>query len=190
MKSRISQQDNQTPHPKPLAISFPEIALIIGYFLAVWLIPTSWLDTAPGAVAFAIASKVNPYLSEYSIAFAADPQYFIHCHVLATWMISPLLLLIILRRNGGIRGYDLMYMKSLNDRSPVQLCFAYLFGLFAWLAMLWLVDFPLVRAERGVWVNPIGVCFFALITGAMISVFCTVWFLFKAMFSIRKGESK
>lgn len=190
MKSRTAAENAEQPPPKTRAISIPEIALVIAYFLAVWLIPTSWLDTAVGAVAFAIAGKVNPYLSEYSIAFAADPQYFIHCHVLATWMISPVLLLMILRKNGGIRGYERIYVKSLNDRSPVQLCFAYLFGLFVWLAMLWLVDYPLVRAERGVWVNPIGVCFFALITGAMISILSTVWFLFKALFVIWKGEGK
>ena len=74
MKARMVQQNAQKPSPNPRAISIPEIALVVGYFLAVWLIPTSWLDTAVGAMAFAIASKINPYLSEYSIAFAAEPQ--------------------------------------------------------------------------------------------------------------------
>lgn len=190
MKPRAVQDKEQIPASKPLAISFPEIALVFGYFLAVWLIPTSWLDTAIGAIAFAIASKVNPYLSEYSIAFAADPQYFIHCHVLATLIASPLLALIILRKNGGVLGYTHVFIKSLENHSATTIIMAYTFGLVSWLTMLWLVDYPLVKAERGVWINPVGVSLFALISGGMLSILSTSTFFLKALIATWKGGLK
>lgn len=48
-----------------------------------------------------MASTINLSLSEFSIAFADEPQYFIHCHVLAAWLFPPLLPCLIIRRNGG-----------------------------------------------------------------------------------------
>ena len=158
MKARISRQDDQTPHPKPLAILFPEIALIVGYFVAVWLIPTSWLDTAIGAMAFAIASKINPYLSEYSIAFAADPQYFIHCHVLATWLFPPLLPYLIVRRNGGRVRYAIIW-RQIGERFGgwlLHLTFSIILFGSLYFSMLWLVDYPLTRGERAIWVSTVA----------------------------------
>lgn len=158
MKERLSRQNDRTPHSGPLAISFPEIALIIGYFLTVWLIPTSWLDTAAGAMAFAIASKINPYLSEYSIAFAADPQYFIHCHVLATWFFPTLLPYLIIRRNGGRVRYAKTWRelgKRFGGWLPHAIISICLFGSI-YFGMLWLVDYPLIRGERAIWVSAIA----------------------------------
>lgn len=190
MKARMIQQNAQKPSPNPRAISIPEIALVGGYFLAVWLIPTSWLDTAVGVMAFAIASKINPYLSEYSIAFAADPYYFIHCHVLATSIASPILLLIILRKNGGALRYTHVFIKSLENNSAATILIAYMFGLGSWLTMLWLADYPLEKAERGVWINPAGVATFALISGGMLSILSTSIFFLNALITIWKGKLK
>jgi hypothetical protein len=158
MKAPISRQDDQTQPPNPLAISISEIALIIGYFLAVWLIPTKWLDTAFGAIAFAIASKINPYLSGYSIAFAADPQYFIHCHVLATWLFPTLLPYLIIRRNGGRVRYAKTWRelsKRFGGWLPHAMFLACLFG-FVYFSMFWLVDYPLTRGERAIWVSAVA----------------------------------
>lgn len=158
MKAHISRQDEQKPPPKPLAISFPEIALIVGYFLAVWLIPTSWLDTAVGAMAFAIASKINPYLSEYSIAFSADPQYFIHCHVLATWLLPTLLPYLIIKRNGGRVAFSLIYRQKAEQFGGWLAYFGlsvFFFGLL-YFSMVWLVDYPLTRGERAIWLSGIA----------------------------------
>jgi hypothetical protein len=158
MKERLSRQNDRTPHPIPLAISFPEIALIIGYFLAVWLIPTSWLDTAVGAIAFAIAGKINPYLSEYSIAFAADPQYFIHCHVLATWLFPTLLPFLIIKRNGGRMAFSLGYRQKIDQfggRLVYLMLSVFLFGLL-YFSMVWLVDYPLTGGERAIWISAIA----------------------------------
>jgi hypothetical protein len=158
MKESLSQHNDRTPHSSPLAISFPEIALIIGYFLTVWLMPTSWLDTAVGVMAFAIASKINPYLSEYSIAFAADPQYFIHCHVLATWFFPTLLPYLIIRRNGGRVRYAKTWRelgKRFGGWLPHAIFLICLFG-FLYFSMLWLVDYPLTRGERAIWVSAIA----------------------------------
>lgn len=158
MKSRTSAENAERPSPKPWAISIPEIVLMVSYFLAVWLIPTSWLDTAVGAVAFAIASKINPYLSEYSIAFAADPQYFIHCHVLATWFFPTLLPYLIIRRNGGRVRYAKTWRelgKRFGGGLPHAIFSICLFG-FLYFSMLWLVDYPLTRGERAIWVSAIA----------------------------------
>jgi hypothetical protein len=177
VKARTSRQDDQTPHPKPLAISFPEIALIIGYFLAVWLIPTSWLDTAIGAMAFAIASTVNPYLSEYSIAFSADPQYFIHCHVLATLLFPTLLPYLIIKRNGGRARYAGTW-RGLRERFGGwlrHLMFsALLFGSL-YFGMLWLVDYPLTRGEWAVWIG--GVAPSALMLSGTLGIGVTVIYM-------------
>lgn len=177
MKAHISRQDEQKPQPKPLAISFPEIALIIGYFLAVWLIPTSWLDTAVGAMAFAIASKINPYLSEYSIAFSADPQYFIHCHVLATWLLPTLLPYLIIRRNGGRTRYASCW-RNLRERFGgwvPHLMFSILVFGPVYFGMLWLVDYPIKGAEHAIWIS--GVAPSALMLQGTLGISATVIYM-------------
>ncbi|MCX7628523.1 MAG: hypothetical protein N2Z69_08970 [Methylophilaceae bacterium] len=158
MTKPASKQDEQKPRLNPLAISLPEIALVVGYFLAVWLIPTTWLDTAVGAMAFAIASKINPYLSEYSIAFAADPQYFIHCHVLATWLFPALLPILIIKRNGG-RVFYSSYWHQRNERFGgwlPHLILSAFFYCLAYLGMFWLVDYPLRAGERAIWISGVA----------------------------------
>lgn len=158
MKAYISRQDDQTLHPKSPAISLPEITLIIGYFLAVWLIPTSWLDTAVGAIAFALAGKINPYLSEYSIAFSAAPQYFIHCHVLSAWLFPTLLPILIIKRNGGCKEFSQGYRQKIDQFGGCLVYFivsVFLFGLL-YFSMLWLVDYPLTGGERAIWVSAIA----------------------------------
>ncbi len=189
MKSRTSAENVERPSPKPWAISIPEIVLMVSYFLAVWLIPTSWLDTAVGAVAFSIASKVNPYLSEYSIAFAEDPQYFIHCHVLATSMLAPSLFGFVVFRNGGFRSYEALFMKSVLKQTLIVKWALYLFLFVLLKGMLWMVDYPLVLAERGVWVNAFGVAIYAFAVAALLSaMWYGIYFLIKSTLTIvRKG---
>jgi len=177
MKSRTSAENTERPSPKPWAISIPEIVLIVSYFLAVWLIPTSWLDTAVGAMAFAIASKINPYLSEYSIAFAADPQYFIHCHVLAAWLLPTLLPLLIIKRNGGRACYAKTW-RGLSDKFGgwvLHLIFSALIFALPYFAMLWLVDYPLTRGERAIWISAIAPS--ALILQGTLGIGATVIYM-------------
>lgn len=177
MKARMVQQNAQKPSPNPRAISIPEIALVVGYFLAVWLIPTSWLDTAVGAMAFAIASKINPYLSEYSIAFAAEPQYFIHCHVLATWLFPSLLPCLIIRRNGGRIRYS-TYWHQRNEQFGgwlLHLMLSICFYGAAYFGMLWLVDYPLTGGEWAVWLG--GVAPSALMMSGVLGLGVTQFYM-------------
>lgn len=67
-------------------ISLSEIVLFIFRFLAIRLMSLSWLDSTSGAMALAVAAKIDPYLSTYSIAFAEQSAYFIHCQMLATML--------------------------------------------------------------------------------------------------------
>lgn len=177
MKSRTAAENAEQPPPKPRAISIPEIALVVAYFLAVWLIPTSWLDTAVGAIAFAITSKVNPYLSEYSIAFADDPQYFIHCHVLATWMIVPGVYPLMLRRNGGAAAYAKVIQGKLETFGGVTIYIiaASVFFGALYFGMLQLVDYPLTRGEWAIWIG--GVSYSALMLSAILSLWGGVVFM-------------
>lgn len=189
MKTRIPQQDDQKP--KPLAISFLEIVLILGYFLAVWLIPTSWLDTGIGAIAFAISRKINPYLSEYSIAFSAEPQYFIHCQVLATWLFPTLLPYLIIRRNGGRDRYAKIWCE-LHERwggwVPHVLFSALLFGLL-YFSMVWLVDYPLKRGEWAIWIG--GISLSALMIQGTLGIGVTVIYMsIYSALSNRRGKNE
>lgn len=137
----------------------------------VWMLPYSWLETGVGAISFAVASKVNPYLSEYSIAFAEDPQYFIHCHVLATWMLVPLAWLLIVNRNGGFAATKAMFEDHAKSNGLLPMLLAIFFLITLPMIMLWDVHFPLSRTERGVWVNEISVCIFSFMNGWLGSVF-------------------
>lgn len=182
MKSRISAENAERP-PKSLAISISEIALIAAYFLAVWLIPTSWLDTAIGAMAFAIAGTINPYLSPYSIAFAADPQYFIHCHVLATWLFPPLLPYLIVRRYGGRVPYS-SYWRQRNDQLGgwiSHLLISLLGYAFAYLGMYWLVDYPLTNAEWAIWVGSVALSAFVLLGAFSIGLVQIYMIMYSAL---------
>ncbi len=172
-----TEKSATAPADAPLAISIAEIVLLACYFLAVWLIPVAWLDSAPGAVAFALASKINPYLSEYSIAFARKPQYFIHCHVLATWIIAPGLYPLIVRRNGGARIYAVVIRKKLEQFGGVTIyiVLASMFFAVLYFAMLFLVDFPLTRGEWAIWGGG-GVAYSALMFSGILSLWAgSLW---------------
>ncbi|MBT3068006.1 hypothetical protein [Rhodoferax sp. U11-2br] len=187
----MKPRDAQISSTNPLAISIPEVALILGYFFAVWLIPTSWLNTAMGAIAFAIASKINPYLSDFSIAFAADPQYFVHCHVLATWLFPTLLPYLVITRNGGRARYANTW-RELHEKwggwVPHSLFSALIFGLM-YFSMVWLVDYPLRRGERAIWIG--GVAPSALVIQCTLGIGITVIYMsIYSALSNRRGNNE
>ena len=166
------------------------IALLPCYFLAVAIIPERWLDTEVGALAFFIASKVNPFLSEYSIAFADNPRYFIHCHVLATWMLTFTFGPLLISSYGGIDRTMSHFIKVAQERTVW-----FLWSVPALVAMLYVtfllmdVNYPLGRAARGVWVS---VTFFAFLhAGAQSLAFYALFFAvpltWKHIFA-KKGE--
>jgi hypothetical protein len=180
MRRRI-EKSATAPKKTPLAISIPEILLFCLYFLAVWMIPVNWLDSGFGAIAFEIARKINPYLSEYSIAFARDPKYFIHCHVLASWIITPAFFPLIIRNNGGARVYSEMFKERLESFGGLSyyLVFACIgFGIL-YFGMLLMVDFPLSRSERAYWVS--GISYTALMMSGMLSAW--IGFIFMALYT-------
>jgi hypothetical protein len=158
MKAHSFLKTSPTQQSKFFGISFSELALVAFYFLAVWLIPTSWLDSAAGELVFAAVSKFNPYLSEYSISFSADPAYFIHCHVLATFFFSIAFPILIIKKNSGQETFIAGYRKKMDQFGG---WFVYLilsiavFGLMGF-SMIWLVDYPLTRGERAIWISSIA----------------------------------
>lgn len=182
MKARTPEKSEQAPQPNALAISFPMIALIASYFLAVWLIPTSWLDSGIGSIAFALANKINPYLSEYSIAFAAEPQYFIHCHVLATWLLASFFPYLEIRRNGG-RSVHAEHFHRLFERFGgwfYYLIFNCIFLIPLYFGMYWMVDYPLDGpGERGVWIGTVSL--YAMLQGGMLGA--TIYLCYMIFYS-------
>jgi hypothetical protein len=190
MRRRI-EKPATAPKKAPLAISIPEILLFCLYFLAVWMIPVNWLDSGFGAIAFSIARKINPYLSEYSIAFARNPKYFIHCHVLASWIIAPAFFPLIIRRNGGVRVYSEMFKERLESFGGLSyyLVFACIgFGIL-YFSMLLMVDFPLTRGEWAYWVG--GISYTALMISGMFSLW--IGCIFMALYTqllVNNGKLK
>jgi hypothetical protein len=175
----------------PLAISIPEILLILFYFLTVWMIPVNWLDSGFGAIAFAIARKINPYLSEYSIAFARDPKYFMHCHVLASWIITPAFFPLIIRRNRGLRAYSEMFKERIESFGGLSyyLVFACLLIGILYFSMLLMVDFPLTRGEWAFWVG--GISYTALMLSGILSLW--IGCIFMALYTqllVNNGKRK
>ncbi|MDB5772533.1 MAG: hypothetical protein JWM42_2907 [Burkholderia sp.] len=172
--------------------SLAEILLIATYFIAVIVIPEKWVETAVGKMAFAAAACVNPYLSGYSTAFAEDTRYFIHCHVLATWILTPALMWFAIRRNGGFRAYEKLFMKSVSELSLAGMWLLYLVFVLALVAMLWMVDYPLTRSELSIWVRPFGVCSSAFLFASLLSICCYgLYFTLKATFiQIFRGPQK
>lgn len=186
-----STKNSATPTPPPLAISIPEILLFASYFLAVWLVPVEWIDSLPGVIAHGIASKINPYLSEYSTAFAADPKYFVHCHVLATWMIAPFVYPLIIRRNGGLKAYANVVQKDMEKYGgagiyvPVYfICFGALY-----FGMLQFVDYPLTRGEWAIWVG--GVSYSAFMLLGVLSLWVgTICMAMYTHWNFQKGDDR
>lgn len=100
--------------PDPLGISLGEILLIILFAISVWLIPVSWLNTSIGKIALIIPSKINPLLYDTSISLAKNKEYFIHCHVVAFWILVPWLPFFIVGRQKNIVLYaDYFKRRSL-----------------------------------------------------------------------------
>lgn len=128
------------------------IALFPCYFLVVAILPERWLDTAIGAIAFAIASKLNPFLSEYSIAFAYNPRYFIHCHVLATWMLTFTIGPLFVSAYGGVDRTKSHFREVARKRTVWFLWAVPVFVSMLYVTFLWMgPTYPLGRAARGVW---------------------------------------
>jgi uncharacterized integral membrane protein len=192
MKQSRSAARQDSEMKKSSRISFAEIAFVVGYFILVFVIPSGWIDSAVGEIAFTVASKVNPYLSEYSIAFSQHPQYFIHCHVLATWLLAPTLFGFVISRNGGLRAYEDLFMQSVSQQSLLGKWLLYLFILAMVNGMLWIVDYPLSGAERAIWEYPFGVSFYAFAVGGLLSALgYGFYFLLKATFvEAFKGTKK
>jgi hypothetical protein len=190
--NRHTEKPATAPAAHALAISIPEVVLVACYFLAVSLIPVAWLDSAPGAVAFALAGKINPYLSDYSIAFARKPDYFIHCHVLATWMIAPGIYPLIVRRNGGARAYAGVIRQTLEKFGGVTayIVLASMFFAVLYFAMIFLVDFPLTRAEWAIWGSG-GVAYSAFMYAAVLSLWAgSLWMAVYAHRSASRAEAR
>ncbi|MBT3068005.1 hypothetical protein [Rhodoferax sp. U11-2br] len=191
-RKTVDLQHGELPHkPKPPIISFWEILLCASYFLAVWLIPTSWLDSGIGSVAFALASKVNPYLSEYSIAFAAEPQYFIHCHVLATWLLPSFSPYLEIRRNGG-RSVHAEHFHRQFERFGgwfYYLAFNCIFLIPLYFGMYWMVDYPLDGpGEKGVWIGMVSL--YAMLQGGMLgaTIYLCYMIFYSAFFARRQSD--
>jgi len=161
-------KDSQAP-----LISFSEIGLFLSYLLVIWLIPLRWLDSAIGAMAFAVAGKVNPYLSTYSIAFAESPAYFVHCQLLATLFFIPWGFVLIVKRNGGIDKWQKILIDHIGERSSL---FFYWLKLSAFLVpmiygMLWLVSYPFGSAAYAMWVSKIGIPISSFLLTYLISLY-------------------
>lgn len=187
MRSQHPHEYSKPPTPKPPAISLGEILLIAGYFLAVWLIPVSWLETRLGSVMFAVARLINPYLSPQSVAFADDPMYFIHCHVLATWMILPGLPYSTIRKYGGREQLSLVFRKSFErvGGAGMHLLICIVFFGLGHFSMLLLVDYPLTGSERLTWISNIAMSSIIL-NGAAASAILFIYMNLFTIFQSRK----
>lgn len=190
MKKREMHAKHGRPGKSP-AISMAEISLIFGYFLMVWLIPIGWLDTFLGAVLFAIASVVNPYLSEYSIAFAENPQYFIHCQVIATVVVAPMLFPLIVRRGGGLKSYAKLIESDAEKKGGF-----FLYGLlvaigyaFLYFGLYISVDYPLSRGARAFWVSGVSLSAFLIAGVLSIGIGQLYMIFFAAIKSNKENQS-
>lgn len=110
------------------SVTVLELLLIAAYFLLVNIVPVDWLDMPIGMAAEALVSVVNPYLSDYSLGFAAAPEYFTHCYVLA-FMLVPLIIVTTYRSGSysskaaaggrGIGRGQLLFYKKVDGRDYV-----------------------------------------------------------------------
>lgn len=154
---------------KRYGLSVTEIALVCTYFLSVWLIPTKWLDTAIGAIVFAITSKINVYLWDYSISFAMNPEWFIHCHVMATLIGSWLFPLMVTAR-GGLAAVQKDVALECGGLILYWLRSGVL-AFFLYASMLFSVDQYLnSRPQYLIWGGEIGVCVSAFLYAALLSL--------------------
>lgn len=172
------------------SVTVLELLLIAAYFLLVNIIPVDWLDMPIGMAAEALVSVVNPYLSDYSLGFAAAPEYFTHCYVLA-FLLVPLII-IATYRSGSIQA-------KLQREVEVSAGGSYFFTkkwmagislLLVLVAPLLLVEYPLTRAERGIWVNTFWIPVFALAVTWVAAAACTVFYILLKYQGLKKGELK
>jgi hypothetical protein len=173
-------------HLKRLQISMSEIVHITVTAVAIWLIPERWIYTFPGRVARAVASVFNPYLSEVSIARAAEPELFIHAHVLAMWLVVPIAWLLIVRRNGGFAASA----AKLEKDGTWMLGLFFLVCLIVVGSTLMLnASYPLGRAARSLWVNSPG--WFAFIHAYVYAIvlYAATPLLYKCFGPSRRGRA-
>lgn len=170
MKAIIDNKTTETPSINPPSISFAEILLILTYFLLAWFLPTSWLDTVVGNISFGIARTINPYLSEHYIAFAANPSYFIHCHVIATVIVFPSLYPLTIIRCGGLEKLSKIELKIAEKRGGLILygMIVIFFVPFLYFGLTFFVDYPLSRAANLFCVS--NVAFSALMMAGVLSI--------------------
>lgn len=173
-------------------ISAAEIGLFTGYFLMVWMLPETWLNTAAGAIAFEIASKINPYLSDYSINLSENPRYFIHSHVLATILVFPWSFILIVKRNGGLQTFQKIVQMKI-DGKPLTLYAVMVTLLFLPLifGMLWLVKPPLNGASHAVWSSHLGTPISSLIYMYLLSLYTGLIFVITRIYIVNSfGDGK
>lgn len=173
-------------------ISFSEIGLFTSYFLAIWLLPLDWLNGAWGVMALAIAGKINPYLSPYSIAFAENPSYFIHCHVLATIFFIPWGFILIAKRNGGMIGWQGVLANHIGEGHSIFFYWLRASALLIPLTygMLWLVGYPFGSAAHAMWVSKVGIPISALFVAYLISLYLGLSYTLARIFLINSYGGK
>ena len=88
--------------------------LVLFYFILVSAVSPEWIDSSVGAMAFALAKTINPYLMDRSIILAANPDYFIHCHVLASWVFIPTICFLNIKSQGGRDIYKQYWAERNN----------------------------------------------------------------------------
>ena len=144
--------------------------LIFLYFIFVNAVSPEWIDSSVGAMAFAVAKTINPYLMDRSIILAANPDYFVHCHVLASWLFIPAICVLNIKSQGGRELYKQYWIERNKVFGSWWLHLIILVFLFggAVTIMPYSVDIPTSKSARLVWLY--GVSFSALIMNFTISL--------------------
>lgn len=144
--------------------------LVLLYFILVNAVSPEWIDSSVGAMAFAVAKTINPYLMDRSIILAANPSYFVHCHVLASWLFIPTICFLNIKSQGGRDFYKQYWVERNKVFGSWWLHLIILVFLFggAVTIMPYSVDIPTSKSARLVWLK--GVSFSALIMNSTISL--------------------
>lgn len=171
MSYRTSKPESNTTF-KRYGLGFAEIALVCTYFFAVWMIPTKWLDTAIGAIVFAITSKINVYLWDYSISFALNPEWFIHCQVMAT-LIGSWLFPLMVKARGGLAEVQKEFALGAEQCGGLILFWLRSGALILFLSHSMLTSVtPYLNSKPQylIWGSEIGVCVSALLYASALSL--------------------
>lgn len=132
--------------------------LVLLYFILVNSISPEWIDSSVGTMAFAVAKTINPYLMDRSIILSAKPDFFVHCHVLASWIFIPFFGFLDIKSHGG-RSVYASYWAKRNDRFGgwwmhliilVFILGGMLFGMPLY------VDIPTSKGAKIIWINAIS----------------------------------